>query len=276
MIKTIFLILVLIGSVSCVPVRSYVSTRTFITKTSGSTPPPFRAETLSRTIRVAIAVRQLSVKILVPAQFELDGVSALNSTTVQKGSEKLLSFNVTIHDLQKPEAMMKPAGEGEVEVDGNHYKGTIRLITENNGCLTVVNELPLEDYVMGVLAGEIPGSWPIEALKAQAIAARTFAVYKQAEAKRKGQPYDLESNASSQMYIGSRLVNKNIQQAVWGTQGEILTYKDQPIMAVFHSNCGGETTGALGVWGHDQPYLRPVSCLFDSQGPHYRWKEEMS
>ncbi len=275
MIKHYFLILILLGSAGCVPVRSYVSSKTFETRTSGNTPPPFHAEALSRTIRVAIAVRHLSVKILVPAPFELDGIGVLNSRTIQKGSEKLLSFNLTVQDLQKPEAMIKPVGAGEVEVDGNRYKGFIRLITENNGCLTVVNELPLEDYVMGVLAGEIPGSWPIEALKAQAIAARTFAVYKQSEAKRKAQPYDLESTASSQMYIGSRLVNQNIQQAVWSTQGEILTYKDQPIMAVFHSNCGGETTGAAEVWGHDQPYLRPIDCSFGNHGPHYQWKEEV-
>jgi stage II sporulation protein D len=275
MTKYIFLIFFLLGSVSCVPVRSYVSSKTFVTRTSGDAPPSFHVEELSRTIRVAIVVRHLSVKIVVPAQFELDGIGALNSRAVQKGMEKLLSFNLTVQDLQKPEAMMRPVGEGEVEVDGSHYKGTIRLITDNNGTLTVVNELPIEDYVMGVLAGEIPGSWPIEALKAQAIAARTFAVYKQAEAKRKGQPYDLESTASSQMYIGSRLVNQNIQQAVWSTKGEILTYNDQPIMAVFHSNCGGETTGALDVWGRDQPYLKPVSCSFGNHGPHYEWKEEV-
>lgn len=139
----------------------------------------------------------------------------------------------------------------------------------------MINELPLEDYVMGVLAGEIPRDWPLEALKAQAIAARTFAVLKRTEARAKGQIYDLENTAQFQMYQGSGLVNEKIQQAVRETQGQIATYDSKPISAFFHSNCGGETCGSIDVWGQDKPYLKPIPCPFGNNGTHFRWHAEV-
>ncbi len=182
---------------------------------------------------------------------------------------------MTVHDLENSRAYIEPREKGEVDVEGDHFKGAIELLGQKNGRLTVINELSLEEYVMGVLAGEIPGNWPIEALKAQAIAARTFAVFNKSETRKKGKPYDLENTAASQMYFGSRLVNDNIRRAVTETAGEILTYRDKPIMAVFHSNCGGETTSAVNVWGMDKPYLQPVNCSFGNDGLHYQWKESL-
>lgn len=260
-------------STGCVPLRSYVSTENSVTEPQVETVPGTHEEKLANFIRVAVVVCQPSVRLIIPDQCHVTGLSTGHSTVVDKNGKKFMQFEVTIHDLENSRAFIEPQGGGEVSVDGNRYKGNLELVEEKNGCLTVINELFLEDYVMGVLAGEIPGSWPTEALKAQAIAARTFALYKQNEAKRLNQTYDIENTALAQMYIGSRLVNQNIRQAVMETQGEILTYRDEPIMAVFHSNCGGETTGAEDVWGQDKPYLRPVSCDFGNHGPHYQWKE---
>ncbi len=151
----------------------------------------------------------------------------------------------------------------------------LEIVEDQKGTLTVINELPLENYVMGVLAGEIPRNWPLEALKAQAIAARTFAVLTQTQARQKGGAYDLENTALFQMYGGSELVNENIQKAVGQTQDDILTYHSAPILAFYHSNCGGKTTGALEVWSKDQPYLRPVDCPYGNNGEHFRWRTEI-
>jgi stage II sporulation protein D len=267
------ILLMIILTVGCVPMRTYVSTAKPVAESEVETVSRTQEEKLINLIRVAVVVRHPSVQLIIPEQFNLSGLSPGNSNVVYKDGKKFIQFEVTIHDLENSRAYIKPRGEGEVSVDGNRYKGAIEIVEEKNGCLTVINELFLEDYVMGVLAGEIPGSWPMEALKAQAIAARTFALYKQDEAKKKKQTYDIENTALAQMYIGSRLVNQNIRRAVMETQGEILTYRDEPIMAVFHSNCGGETTSATDVWSQDQPYLKPVSCDFGNQGPHYFWKE---
>lgn len=151
----------------------------------------------------------------------------------------------------------------------------MEIIPEPGGTLTVINQLALEDYVMGVLAGEIPRNWPPEALKAQAIAARTFAVLERATAREKGDAYDLENTAQFQMYQGSELVNENIQRAVLETRGQIITYDSKPIYAFFHSNCGGETCGASDVWTKDQPYLKPVKCTYGNNGTHFRWQAEI-
>jgi stage II sporulation protein D len=128
---------------------------------------------------------------------------------------------------------------------------------------------------MGVLAGEIPQGWPLEALKAQALAARTFAVLKQTEARRRQAPYDLENTHLYQMYQGTEKITPAVRQAVLLTAGEALFHQGAPIQAFFHSNCGGKTTGAGNVWTKDQPYLRPSDCPFCSAGPHALWKREV-
>src|SRR5258708_7386567 len=128
---------------------------------------------------------------------------------------------------------------------------------------------------MGVWGGEIARNWPVEALKAQAVAARTFAVLIQSQARKKSEAYDLENTALFQMYRGSELVNENIQKAVGQTRDDILTYRSAPIQAFYHSNCGGKTSGALEVWSKDQPYLRPADCPFGNDGEHFRWRSEV-
>jgi len=275
MTKALLISFMIILTVGCVPLRSYVSTGNPATEPEVEKVSRPQEEKVTNLIRVAVVVCHPSIELMVPDQFDLIGISSSNSQIIYKDGKKFFQFDVTIHDLENSAAFIKPQGEGEISVDGNHYKGAIELVQDHKGCLTVINELSLEEYVMGVLAGEIPGNWPMEALKAQAIAARTFAIYKQDQAKKKKETYDIENTALAQMYIGSRLVNQNIRQAVMDTEGEILTYRDEPIMAVFHSNCGGETTGAVDVWGQNQPYLRPVFCSFGNQGPHYKWNETL-
>ena len=200
----------------------------------------------------------------------------MDGTPVLHEGEKSFRETVLTSDkLFAHKAYIEPLGEGEILVNGKGYRGSMQIVEEGRGRLTVINELPLEDYVMGVLAGEVPRNWPLEALKAQAVAARTFAVFQQREARKKGLPYDLENTAQSQVYQGSGLVNDNIRRAVMGSQGEVLTYKGNPIPAFFHSNCGGRTANALDVFSKDQPYLRSVPCPFDGNGSHYRWRSEV-
>ncbi|HJT23627.1 MAG TPA: SpoIID/LytB domain-containing protein, partial [bacterium] len=242
----------------------------------GATPVP-TSEVRSipgRKIRVAIALHQASVHLVAPESFTVSGFP-FETPGVQEGAKSYRETTLTFDRLYSKKARIEPSGEGEIQVNGKSFKGSMEIISEPGGTLTVINELPLEDYIMGVLAGEIPRDWPLEALKAQAIAARTFAVFKRATAREKDEPYDLESSAQFQMYQGSGLVNEKIQQAVSETQGRIMTYGSEPIMAFFHSNCGGETCGAMDVWHQDKPYLKPVHCPFGNNGIHYRWHAEI-
>jgi len=273
------LLLVFVMATGCVPLRTYTPVEDQKPAVEASAndeyshPKPLLEPV--HLIRIAVAVHRPSVRLLVPSGASVSGVSSLNARTILRDGHKYYNFDVTVHDLQGA-AIFRSNGLGDMEVAGTRYKGTLEVLEGPDGYVSVINEVPMEDYVMGVLAGEIPASWPLEALKAQAIAARTFAVYKQRESRRKGLSYDLESSTQYQMYLGSQVVNEKLRQAVLETKDEIMTYQDQPIMAVFHSNCGGETSNAEPVWGSDRPYLRPESCSFDKNGKHYRWQAELS
>lgn len=243
---------------------------------SGPNPPATGETTPTLRIRVAIAVRQASIRLTAPESFVLSGFPMEGTPVVEKGEERYREAVLTADKLYGREALIEPLGEGQIGVNGKSYRGSLKIIGDGAGTLTAINELSLEDYVMGVLAGEIPRNWPLESLKAQAIAARTFAVLKRSQARGAGEPYDLENTALFQMYRGSDLVNDQIQQAVSQTAGEILTYDSKPIQAFFHSNCGGRTCGAKEVWSQDKPYLQSVPCTFGNNGAHFRWQAEIS
>ncbi len=231
-----------------------------------------------RRIRVAISLRQPSVKLVAPETFILEGFPmpqappSLSPAPTLTPTKPLREAVLTPSKIDEKGARIEPLGEGEIEVDGMKFQGNMEIIHDGAGTLTVINDVALEDYVTGVLAGEIPHEWPLEALKAQAIAARTFAFLKMMDARQKGQKYDVENNAFYQVYQGTGKVDDEMIRAVKETRGEILVYGDRPIEAYFHSNCGGHTTSAKDVWGKDQPYLRSVSCEFGNNGAHYRWK----
>jgi len=240
----------------------------------GTNPIPEGTIAIPQQIRVAILVRQNSVHLSAPDDFVLSGFP-WETPVVQKGEKRLREVTLTSDQLYAHQAYIQPMGDGQVGVNGKTYRGSMEIVEEPKGTLTVINQLSLEDYVMGVLAGEIPRNWPLEALKAQAIAARTFAVLNRQEARQKGLQYDLENTALFQMYQGSGLVNDNIRKAVMETQDQILTFDNKPIAAFFHSNCGGHTCDSSDVWSQGRPYLRSVPCPFGNNGAHYRWNAEI-
>lgn len=147
--------------------------------------------------------------------------------------------------------------------------GRIEVINENYGLL-VINDLNLEEYLVGVVSKEMNPSWSLEALKAQAVAARTYAVRKILSSRKKF--YDLETTIKDQVYKGVVRGNERVRNAVFKTKGEILTYKGQIAEIYFHSTCGGKTASALEVWAKNIPYLKSVKCEYDSESPFYFWK----
>lgn len=150
------------------------------------------------------------------------------------------------------------AGEGgTVTVAGARVRGDVVVMKGRSG-LQVVNVLPLEDYLTGVLGSEMPKSFPLEALKAQAVAARTYALNKKLE--QYGQPFHLGSSVLSQVYKGLDAEDEHTREAVEATRGLVLTWMLQPIEAYFHSSCGGRTESGLEALGRDLPYLQAVDC----------------
>ncbi|MBT1075153.1 SpoIID/LytB domain-containing protein [Geobacter grbiciae] len=160
-----------------------------------------------------------------------------------------------------------------IQVNGKRYRGTIEVSPADRGIL-VVNDLPLEDYLVGLINCEISSQWPIEAVKAQAVVARTYASYQ--KRARANAPYHLESSVLDQVYDGCEIEDSRAARGVRETAGEILTYGGQPIQAFYHSNCGGRTEVAENVWGVRLPYLKSVDCAYCSTNPSIRWEYAIS
>lgn len=162
----------------------------------------------------------------------------------------------------------KNGAEGVVKYNGSSYRGTLRIISDG-ARLQVLNQLSLEDYVKGVLPSEMSSSWPEEALKAQAVAARTFALYNRNKGH-KASGYDLCSSSHCQVYSGMAAETAATDKAVEATRGQVMYYNHQVIYAAFHSSSGGATENSEDVWGAYQPYLRSVTDD-DSQSPYHNW-----
>ena len=147
-----------------------------------------------------------------------------------------------------------------VRYNDRPYRGRIEVFTNLRGSLTVVNELGLEDYVRGVVANELsPGGYPaIEALKAQAIAARTYALKNRGQYLAQG--FDLLPTTRSQVYRGLTSENPLSTRAVDETRGVIATYNGEPINALYTSTCGGRTEDSEKIFNEAVPYLRAHEC----------------
>lgn len=158
-------------------------------------------------------------------------------------------------------------------VNGKSYRGAIEITPAERGLL-VVNELPLEEYLVGLINCEISSVWPLEAIKAQAVVARSFALY-QKEA-RKGAPYHLESSVLDQVYDGCAVEDARSAFGVRETAGEVLTYNGGVAPAFFHSNCGGHTEAAEQVWSAKLPYLGGVPCRYCLDVPTASWDVTLS
>jgi len=168
---------------------------------------------------------------------------------------------------------VRSAGEF-IEVNGKSYRGRIELRKKKNGLLLVINELDIEDYLQGVIAEEIPHDWEFEALKAQAVASRTYALYqKRAAGKR---TYHLLATVNGQVYSGRSGEHARAVQAVRKTEGIIITHGGEIIPAFYHASCGGHTENAMELWGLDVPYLRGVDCDCQEISKYGLWEKRLS
>lgn len=152
---------------------------------------------------------------------------------------------------------IEPTGKGFVFIGDKWYRGRTLVVPTPKG-LTAVNWVDLEEYLYSVIGGEMNPSWYQEALKAQAIAARTYALYKRE--RQRGNPiYDVGDTPDRwQIYEGVKKETPSVYAAVDATKGQVLTYNRRPILSVFHACSGGHTENVEDVWGNPLPYLRAV------------------
>ena len=164
---------------------------------------------------------------------------------------------------------------------GRAYPGRLRLWLGERG-VDVIAEMDLEEYLIGVLPSEMPAAWPRESLKAQAVASRSYVLYQMLQAKAKGASFDVEATTMDQVYrkdAVSSAWQKKIAKVLASTRGEILTHKQRPMKAFFHSHCGGHTEMAGNVWPGAEAIL-PVADPFCSDTTHSRrnlsWQHQLS
>ena len=146
------------------------------------------------------------------------------------------------------------------------YRGKLELVPQGE-FLRVVNVVALESYLQGVVAGEVPFSWPAEALKAQAVAARSYALANLV----KGKPFDLYSDVRSQVYLGVRGREVLDDEGGYGTAGEVVLYGGKVATTYYFSTSGGKTASAADVFGFDVPYLVSRPDPWDKASPYHRW-----
>jgi stage II sporulation protein D len=133
-----------------------------------------------------------------------------------------------------------------------------------------IEELSLEEYVAGVVSGEMPASFPPEALKAQAVAARSYALTRKIEAQAADRRWDIGAGVLAQVFHGGD-PKAPARAATGATAGEVLALGMEPVEAYFHATCGGTTEAGLPALGRDLPYLAPVECGKCAGAPGARW-----
>ncbi|MCG0275893.1 MAG: SpoIID/LytB domain-containing protein [Thermosediminibacteraceae bacterium] len=216
----------------------------------------------------------LSVSITNYEQDVLTDVSAMEGLKMSgkyiefKSGHSLSRFTLPL-PLEAPLYVKSAREGGIISLNDRRYRGVIEFLPASNGGITAINELSLEEYLYGVLPNEMPPSWPIEALKAQAVAARTYAVYSILKGG-KGS-FDVTNDVSDQVYGGYDSEHVRTNEAVNMTKGEILTYQGEPIAALYHSNSGGITENNSDVNGTELPYLKSVKDEFSLNSPHSSW-----
>ena len=233
---------------------------------------------------IILPVEAVELKVAIKKQVESVKIGSSTNAIVKDGAGKQLgqlnsmsALAAKLNDNQitlanrvsAGELVVEPEDNGYVWIGDRWYRGTTRLILQDNG-ITAINHVDLEQYLYSVVGAEAVSSWPIEALKAQAVAARSYALYKR-NMESNG-IYDVDTTISTQVYKGLDSEYTTTHEAVNSTLGQIMTYNNEVILAAFHSSSGGYTENVEDVWTSPLPYLRSV-VDYDHESPVFEWQQ---
>ena len=228
----------------------------------------------ARTISVALSKGQGSVAI---------SSSSPMTATDGRGKTHSLGKGATLASSGKgalrvgKASMSLPVtitGKSPLAFNGRRYRGSFRVIPSGAG-ITLVNTVNLEDYLRGVLKMEVNPAWPTEAVKAQAIVSRTYALRSIQNNKGKG-GFDLDDTVLSQVYRGVNAEDKRADQAINATRGVVALHGGKTAFTPFHSDSGGSTADVATVWGGVIPYLKGVKETFSADSPNAQWEVRLS
>ena len=255
-------------------------------QTSGST-----AQAGPEWIRVAVVEHQPQVDLAIHGRFRMVGLQQA-VPALQRGRQAELLHEgprlsrVSVHAIQQGimvgeqllpanSVRVEPARDATIDLNGHRLRGTVEIHRQDDLTLLVINRVELEDYLRGVLSKEAPDYWPAEALKALAIAARTYTLFQRLSKSSGG--YDVTGDILSQVYGGKTAERWRTSRAVKETEGLILTYRGRIFPAFYHSTCGGLTEHAAVMGPFDlEPLQGKLACSFCVDSPFYRWQRQLT
>ncbi len=195
----------------------------------------------------------------------------VKALTVKKNDTKNILFfdedKKNLYELDNTKGFLVTSEDKKgIWVGDKRYAGKIK-VTFSDDLIFAVNVIGIEDYLTSVVGAEMPYKWPLEALKAQAIASRTYALMKKGNAS-----YDIDSTKMDQVYNGLESRTNKTRKAVNKTRSIVIVYENKLINALFHSSSGGMTENSEDVWDNAFPYLISVKD-FDKDNPQLNWKK---
>lgn len=228
-----------------------------------SEPPRVRVGLLRGVARATVAARNPARVVALPGWVTLREEEPFGSVEVRARDGRIV-WGGSVLPAREVVIVPRDPWLAGLSIDGGFYRGEIHLLAEAADRLTVVNHLGLEDYLTGVLGGEVPLDWPLEAIKAQAVASRTYALYR-IRSRPPEAPFDLSAGTDSQVYAGQSGMTAEkrvkLRAALDETRGRVLTFGRRLFQANFHAICGGHTDPAwLLVGGDPVTPLRGVPC----------------
>lgn len=181
--------------------------------------------------------------------------------------------NILVEDRPVKATSLRFLSDAPWTVGEKQYRGRLVIKSlKDGGGLLVLNELSIEEYLYGVVPREMSSREPLEALKAQAVAARTYAYSRML---RSGTTFDVDTTALTQVYGGVAAERPASTKAVNETRHQVMTYENKMAQTPYHGNSGGETEDVENVWGYFLPYLRRTAVPQCDWSPNYRWKAFM-
>jgi stage II sporulation protein D len=224
-------------------------------------------------VRVLLADKVKQLTLTADGSLVLSGVTSgkVFSPGIKTAEFSLSRQKITVNGKSWPnsEPLMVKSTGASLALNNTRYRGHFIVVADEDG-LSAINHVDVEDYLYGVVPSEVPSSWPAQALMAQAVAARTYALYIKQRSPEKY--FDVKATTESQVYGGLDAEKASARTAVDRTRSQVLTYNGRLIVAYFHANSGGYTECPEHVWGARFPYLKDQPDNYSKDTPGSTWE----
>ena len=234
---------------------------------------------ISQAMTVRVAVMKKVKAVTISSEWPVNVVNGRDGSPVAVAEARTMKVKYTkggfsVNGKNISSGDLRFSTSGIIKAGGASYHGMIQVVKNHAGGAAVVNHVDMEDYVAGVISREMGPEWPLEALKAQAIASRTYAIMRMDRAA--DRIYDLDNTVASQVYHGTRGVGSNVKEAVFSTSGMIAMYEGEPAYTFYHSSAGGMTEDLKYVWGREsRPYLTAQTAPYEDASRVNSWRVKL-